>query len=261
MDANKLLSSAQKTSDNGIRFHKRTFDFSESVILSITDASHAAETHTGINGRQKGYRSQGGRMIFLADKMPTLEEPAQVHLLEWSSTTLKRVCRSTLQAETLSSMLGSESAQHLRAALYGSMCPKPPGRDDTWAISACDFKEINWLTDCRSLVDYMSSTVGSAVSDKRLAIDLTTLKQELWRPEGSITGDPASQPGMPLHAKDKMYWVSTRDMVCDALTKSMRWDAIRKVCIEGTIALSESARRALPTAVEGTASPLPNDHV
>ena len=59
---------------------------------------------------------------------------------------------------------------------------------------------------------------------------------------------------MPLHAKDKMYWVSTRDMACDALTKSMRWDAIRNVCI------SESARRALPTAVEGTAPISRNDH-
>ena len=260
VDTNKLLSSAQKTSDNGIRFHKRTFDFNDSVILSITDASHAAEIHTGINGRDKGYRSQGGRMIFLANKMPSLDEPAQVHLLEWSSTTLKRVCRSTLQAETLSSMLGSESAQHLRAALYGSLCPKPPGRDESWAISACDFKEINWLTDCRSLVDYMSSTVGSAVSDKRLAIDLTTLKQELWRPKGSITGDPASQPGMPVDAKDKMFWVSTRDMVCDALTKSMKWDAVRNVCTGGIIALTESARRALPTAVDTTANSTPDDH-
>lgn len=64
VDTNKLLSSAQKTSDNGIRFHKRTFDFNDSVILSIIDASHAAEIHTGINGREKGYRSQGGRLIF-----------------------------------------------------------------------------------------------------------------------------------------------------------------------------------------------------
>ena len=96
----------------------------------------------------------------------------------------------------------------------------------------------------------MSSTTMSSVSDKRLAIDLTTLRQELWRPCGVLVGDPASQPGMPLNAKDRMYWISTKDMVCDALTKSMRWDDVRRLCIDGTFSLSEEARRALPISVD-----------
>eukprot|EP00435_Cladocopium_sp_Y103_P046245 s856_g13.t1 len=185
---------------------KNYLEFSECVILSITDASHAAELHVGGDGREKGYRSQGGRMLCLADKMPTVAAPAKVHLLEWSSTIpiLKRaVCRSTLQAETLSSMRGSESAQHLRAAMLGPIEPKPPGRDEPWTTKAYDYKEICWLTDCRSLVGYMSSTTVSTVSDKRLAIDLTTLLQELSRPCGTLVGDPASQPGMPLNAKER----------------------------------------------------------
>ena len=145
---------------------------------------------------------------------------------------------------------GSESAQHLRAAMYGSIEPKPPGRDESWMIQASDYKEIDWLTDCISLVGYMSSTTMSSVSDKRLAIDFTTLRQEIWRPCGVLVGDPASQPGMPLNAKDKMYWVSTRDMVCDALTKRMRWDDVRRLCTDGIIFLSEDARRAFPTSVD-----------
>eukprot|EP00913_Durusdinium_trenchii_P007582 g7125.t1 len=40
---NKLLSAAQKTSKNGIRFVKGKFNFEEAVLLSVTDASHAAE--------------------------------------------------------------------------------------------------------------------------------------------------------------------------------------------------------------------------
>ena len=170
-------------------------------------------------------------MLCLADRLPTVEAPAKVHLLKWSSTTLKRVCRSTLQAGTWSSIQGSESPQHLRAAMYGSI----EGRDESWMIQASDYKEIDWLTDCRSLVGYMSSTTMSSVSDKRLAIDFTTLRQEIWRPCGVLVGDPASQPGTPLNAKDKMYWVSTRDMVCDALTKSMRWDDVRQLCTDGII--------------------------
>jgi hypothetical protein len=104
---NKFLSAAQKTSENGIRFYKNHFNLSDCVILSITDASHAAELHIGGDGCEiPRYRFEAGRMLCLADRLPTVEAPAKVHLLEWSSTTLKRVCRSTLQAGTWSSIKG-----------------------------------------------------------------------------------------------------------------------------------------------------------
>ena len=38
--------------------------------------------------------------------------------ISWSSNTIKRVCRSTLQAETLSLQLGSEECEHLRQCFY-----------------------------------------------------------------------------------------------------------------------------------------------
>ena len=219
------------------------------MILSVTDASHAAETQVAPSGRERGYRSQGGRFLFLANRMPDEKEAIYVMPLEWQSTTLKRICRSTLQAETLSSMNGSEAAQHLRVVLYASENPKEKGRDVHWNIAAMDSKVIYWLTDCRSLVDLMGSMTGSQISDKRLAIDMTTLRAELWRPKGHFMGDPASQDGMPEDACDQMYWISTRDMVSDGMTKSMRWDAIRNVLNQGIWKLSETARRALPTSV------------
>ena len=39
-------------------------------------------------------------------------------------------------------------------------------------------------------------------------------------------------------------------MVADALTKSMRWDSLRKVLEFGTWQLTEGARRALPGFVD-----------
>ena len=49
-----LNRAAQKTSMNGIRFQKGIFKFSEAVILSVTDASHAAELHVSHIGKEGG---------------------------------------------------------------------------------------------------------------------------------------------------------------------------------------------------------------
>lgn len=65
-----LNRAAQKTSMNGIRFQKGIFKFSEAVILSVTDASHAAELHVSHIGKESGHKSHTRRMILLADRMP-----------------------------------------------------------------------------------------------------------------------------------------------------------------------------------------------
>lgn len=115
---NKLLSAAQKTSKNGIRFVKGKFNFEEAVLLSVTDASHAAELIVDENGNKQGHKSQGGRFLLLADHMPQLDHET------WCQ---KRVCRSTLQAEVLSSMHGSEEAERIRMILYSLRQPKVLG--------------------------------------------------------------------------------------------------------------------------------------
>ena len=79
-------------------------------------------------------------------------------------------------------------------------------------------------------LQYLSSIIPNTVSDKRLAIDLTALRQELWREPGEEVGDPSKRQGLPEEAPDRLFWVSTGDMLADALTKSMRWDALRELC-------------------------------
>ena len=242
---NKLLVAAQKTKDNGIKFVKGTFGFRESVLLSVTDASHAAETVVTENGAVQGHRSQGGRFLLLADRMPTEETPTHFHILEWQSHTLKRVCRSTLQAEVLSSMAGSESGQQVRSLMYSLQHPMIPGdRGLQWKIEAADYKTIYWMSDCKSFIDYMSAVTPNTVSDKRLAIDMTSLRQELWREFGSEVGDPASTSNMPKNAQDQLWWICTADMISDELTKSMKWDAVREICESGQWKLSVKPIRA-----------------
>eukprot|EP00435_Cladocopium_sp_Y103_P037025 s254_g9.t1 len=235
-NTNKLLASAQKTQANGIRFMKGKFVFEEAILLSVTDASHAAEVATTEGGVMQGHRSQSGRFLLMAGHAPEVGRPADCHILEWQSQTLKRV---------LSSMLGSEAAQQVRITLYSLTNPRIPGdRGMGWKILAADSKLILWYSDCRSFIDYMSATTPGSITDKRMAIDMTALRQELWRADGEEIGDPSSSPKMPIDGKDQLIWICTADMLSDQLTKSMRWDAIRNLCTSGCFPVTVTPVRA-----------------
>lgn len=47
-------------------------------------------------------RSQGARLIWLAEDKDCQKEPIKVHLIFWESKKISRVCRSSLAAETYS---------------------------------------------------------------------------------------------------------------------------------------------------------------
>ena len=79
---NKFLAAAQKTNLNGIKFKRGAFDFNKAELISVTDASHAAEVHIPGKGKPTGHRSQAGRFLLLADGMPTVEKPANIHVLD-----------------------------------------------------------------------------------------------------------------------------------------------------------------------------------
>ena len=247
VNTNKFLSAAQCTTGNGLHYIKNKIDFHSAVLLSVTDASFGAEEHTAEDGRKSGHRSQAGRFLLLADRMPTLSTPANVHILEWQSHTIRRVCRSTLHAEVMSSIGGSEAGQYVRALLYNMTNPKKTGLREQldWKVAASGSRTIHWLTDCRSYVDTMSSTGQGVVADKRLAIDLTALRQDLWRAPGTECGEPNVQESIPSECTDQLWWISTKDMISDGLTKHMLWDAIAKLCSTGQFTLTTAPRRAI----------------
>ena len=65
---------------------------------------------------------------------------------------------------------------------------------DNWeAVCAKEMKNI-WMTDCRSLHDYLVNPVAQGSEDKRLEIDLENLRENLWehpsgKPKDAITED------------------------------------------------------------------------
>jgi hypothetical protein len=160
---------------------------------------------------------------------PDFREKQQGHLLllEWHSTILKRVCRSTLQAETLSLLLGSEEAEHLRVVLYAIKDPAlhRPG----WIVSAQDSICVDWYTDCRSLHQHVNQEGLHVVTDKRLAIDLSGIRQQAWRREGEEHGDPLITDRVPSDATTRLLWTSTDRMLADPLTKGMRHIGLEKL--------------------------------
>eukprot|EP00435_Cladocopium_sp_Y103_P049738 s980_g15.t1 len=218
------------------KIYERKALFRNFHFLPITDVSHGVEVEINAEGNKQGHRSQGGRILLLADRVPDDSGETNIHILEWHSQTLKRVCCPTLQAEVLLSMLGSEAAQQVPALLHSLHCPRIPGdHGKEWKIQAADSKLIVWMSNCKSFIDHMSATTPGSVSDKRVAIDMSPLRQELWRDHREEVGDPSGSAAMPVDATDQLFWICTGDMIVDQLTKRMRWDASRTLCDCGVL--------------------------
>jgi hypothetical protein len=93
---------------------------------------------------------------------------------------LARICCSPVF------ILGSEDAEHMRQLLYVVKNKATALKRTENFINPMDETVVSWYTDCRSLSDHLTNVNAAAVSDKRLAIDLTSLRQELWRERGNF---------------------------------------------------------------------------
>ena len=108
LDCSRLLRYVQDTPEVGLFYGYEALDFDKAVIPSITDASYAANFDVGREGEPLGNRSQSGRLLRLASAEFMENGTGRVYPLEFHSNVIKRVCRSTLQAETLSMVQGFE---------------------------------------------------------------------------------------------------------------------------------------------------------
>ncbi|CAE7948536.1 RE1 [Symbiodinium sp. KB8] len=146
--------------------------------------------------------SQIGHLIMLFPMEVLDGEHARGSTLEWRSQSCKRVCRSTFGAETMAAAEGLEGAQYMRALLGTLLTGRLMGHAEArqrWPI-VC-------LSDCKSLFDFLHKTgVPKMPSDRRLAIDLAALRQELrlerwsdrlpfqWIPTATQLADPLTKP-------------------------------------------------------------------
>ncbi len=220
--ANSLVNVARNSREEGITYPLKSFRFEDAKIIALQDASHANDFDVSGNGKKLGFRSQSGRLLCLAGPNFTQDHFGPMLLVEWHSTVIKRVCRSTLQAETLSLLLGSEEADHLRNVYHGLSYDQKKMRQEEWIVQAMDEKEVVWYTDCKSLADHIKQMGLQVVSDKRLAIDLSGLRQMAWRKQGEQYGDTLLTDKVPEDGSTKVVWTSTDRMPADCLTKAMK---------------------------------------
>lgn len=164
--ANKVIRKVKSTSVE-IVFCK----LQDPLHLSVyCDASYANLPNGG---------SQGGQIVFLSDDNGFLSP------LTWTSKKLRRVCRSTISAETMSMLDAVDTSIWIIHILED--------------ITGSKSKNSKIKTDSKSLYDAAHST--TAVEEKRLRVDIAAIREEIRK--RTIVID----------------WIPKSDQLADVLTK------------------------------------------
>ncbi|CAK0857899.1 unnamed protein product, partial [Prorocentrum cordatum] len=126
-------------------------------------------------------------------------EAKKVNVVDWCSSKIHRVVRSTLAAEAASASYGFDRACFVRTALAEILYGWESESDWTTLMgkipSLC-------VTDCKSFVD-LCRKEGSMPTERRIALDLADLRDR-------------------LEVGDGLIWTDTRLMLADPLTKHMK---------------------------------------
>ena len=154
-------------------------------------------------------------------------DEAQVHLVSFASTVQKRVVSSTMKAESYQLTDVVEAADLIRAAIadaHGQL------DRDNWESSAASWCKSLWLTDCKSCHDSLQKPVAKGI-DKRLGIELASLRQYLWRRRFQPLPDRRLLDTLPVYSErtDLCRWIDTTVMSCDCLTKDMPEDYLMEI--------------------------------
>jgi hypothetical protein len=190
---NWVLKQAQKMSREGacLWFRKPApgMEKVEPLVVAVHDASFAGQTDFG---------SQQGYLVAVGHRT-SLEKPEKghFHLVDWGSSKIHRVVRSTMAAEA-----ASASMAHDRGTLVRYVLCQLGGTDQQlpWQVAMRDVAYA-MVTDCRSLAEHCSKT-GATVTEKRVALDIADVRAA-------------------VDAGDVLKWVPTDAMPADGLTKHL----------------------------------------
>ena len=230
-EANKVLDFALETSTQGVYFASTGIDWDDAVVCTITDASFCNES-VYVDGVMEGNRSQQGYLVCLAPGDIINAKTATIHPISWSSTVIKRVCRATLMAEAFALIRGTEAGTRIRAAIV-DMKGELDFHD--WEESAASNMGHVWMTDCDSLYEHLVSPRFNTIENKRLAIDLMALRQQIWERGGERTQEVDHSSG------DYPRWIDTSVMLADPLTKPMGAERLEETFSTGIFDMRPTA--------------------
>ena len=138
---------------------------------------------------------------------------------------MRRVCRATSQAESYNIQEGSEHADVLRAAVVDCRFPINLKR---WELESIRAMTGVWITDCDSAVSVLHRVGPIKTADKRLGIEFTGMRQNIWRTKGEHIGCAMMKAGLPdlEDRTDHVRWCDTDVMIDDGLTQPMPADKL-----------------------------------
>ena len=91
------------------------------------------------------------------------------------------------------------------------------------------------MTDCDSLYEHLMSQRLNAIENKRLAVDLMALRQQIWERDGERTLEVDHSCG------DYPRWIDTSVMLADPLTKSMSSETLVLTLMSGRFDMRPTA--------------------
>ena len=159
-----------------------------------------------------GAKTQGGHAIFLVSK----KNRRRGNLAAWLSATLKRVCTSTFDAETLSILRGADEQVCIAFVVSEFLGKRTPSIKESALLHGFGRRPqpqpmipMLALTDSDGLEKAVQSS-KIAIKSKRRRIDLAALREL----EEEVEGEEA--PGSWT-----LRWIATDQQVADPLTKEM----------------------------------------
>ena len=234
-ETNRILEYAIESSEIGIYFSSSAFSWDDAVVATIGDASFGNEKLWIDKGADIGFEedhSQQGYIVALGPPDMINAKTSMIHPIAWSSTVIKRACRATLMAETFAMLTGTEHGARIRAGIVDCR-----GKLDmkNWEVSAAANMSHIWFTDCDSLYEHLVSPSNKQVANKRLAIDLKSLRQRIWERDGDRTEVVDHTSG------DYPRWIDTSTMLADPLTKVMSSERLDGTMMTGLFDMRPTA--------------------
>ncbi|CAE7413384.1 RE2, partial [Symbiodinium necroappetens] len=192
----QFIGAARRGADFHLRFWADV-SLKDSVVVHLSDAGHANGTPE--HDEKMRYRSVGGYFILLANKGILEGKEVKANILAFNSGQTKRVCRSTLAAEASHLAEAVEAGDWIIVVLEEALTGKVDLRNWPEVIQQ---RQRVYVTDARSVFDYLQKDATSTSSDKRMAI------------EGALLRETVRQPGASVR------WIDGQQNISDVLTKS-----------------------------------------
>ena len=217
--ANRALTKAKGILANQEKLQYQALDVKKLCALTYTDASFANMPRLG---------SQSGVITMLtSENVKVTGAPAAI--IEWGSTRIKRVVKSTLAAESASLAIGHDRNEFARVAaayLFGKIRADDAKKMKQWQQSLDTVSGL-MAVDAKSLYDMLQKT-RSLPSEKRISLDLLAVRESM---EASNL---------------QVFWTPTKWMLADSLTKEMKQhEALNIVMRTGSYSLQQDALVAL----------------